>query len=43
MDCMYCPKRHSCSGADCYYDYHPEPSPEQVEDLELLAQFEERC
>lgn len=40
MDCYICPKRCLCSGADCYYDYHPEPSKElagdkaQLEDLE---------
>lgn len=40
MDCYNCPKRRLCSGADCYYDYHPEPSKELAEDKALLEEQE---
>lgn len=36
MYCGNCPKRRLCSGADCYYDYHPEPDPELAEDMARL-------
>ena len=40
MDCYNCPKRRLCSGADCYYDYHTEPSKELAEDKALLEELE---
>lgn len=40
MDCCNCPKRRLCSGADCYYDYHPEPSKELAEDMARLEDME---
>ena len=40
MDCYNCPKRRLCSGADCYYDYHPEPSKQLAEDKARLEYLE---
>lgn len=40
MDCYICPKRRLCSGADCYYDYHPAPSKELAEDKARLEDLE---
>ena len=40
MDCYNCPKRRLCSGADCYYDYHPEPSKQLAEDMARLDDLE---
>ena len=40
MDCYICPKRGLCSGADCYYDYHPEPDRDLAEDMARLEESE---
>ena len=40
MNCMFCPKKKQCSGADCYYDYHPEPNQELAEDIALMNELE---
>lgn len=42
VSCCGCPKRSQCSGADCYYDYHPEPDRELAEDMNRLASVERR-
>lgn len=42
MDCCICPKQAMCSGADCYYDYHPEPDLEMAKDIVCLDQLERR-